>query len=334
MTPQTVTRHLETVEDLEGARKADLAQVTKLEVVDGAALYARTHVPRLFVVDGLIKQGDLALLAGRPKSGKSFLLLQLAQAIDSGTAFLGRGTTYQAVLYLALEDGERRIHERLHARTWTPSRTGFAFGLLPLGDGGMGQIEATIDGFDVIVIDTLRAACGADADENDNAKMGGIVQRLADVAHRMTKTIVVSHHTRKGEAEDAFELIRGAGAIRAAYDLGILLQRKTGESEATLKIESRDIEAEDMTIRFEGATGWSYEGNGARIEDIRAGRRVVAALREMGDDKTVEEIAENLKVSANAAGQQLRAAEKDGKVARQPSSDSGGRKPRDLWRLA
>ena len=126
----------------------------------------------------------------------------------------------------------------------------------------------------------------------------------------------------------SFELIRGAGAIRAAYDLGILLQRKTGESEATLKIESRDIEAEDMTIRFEGATGWSYEGNGARIEDIRAGRRVFAALREMGDDKTVEEIAENLKVSANAAGQQLRAAEKDGKVARQPSSDSGGRKPR------
>lgn len=333
MTVQFVKTATQAFAELEAARLAEQAQTAKLNTISGADLYGRKLEARRFVIDGLIQQGDLALLAGRPKSGKSFLLLQLAQAIDTGAPFLGRATTRQAVLFLALEDGDRRIHERMHSRKWQPASARFAFGLLPLDEGGVDQVEATIGDYGVLVIDTLRAACGPGADENDNAKMGGIVQRLADIAHQTSRAIIVSHHTRKGDSEDPFELIRGAGAIRAAYDLGIVIQRKQGEAEAVLKVESRDIEAEDATIRFEGATGWSYEGEGARIEDIRAGRKVVAALLELGEDKTVEEIAGHMGVTASAAGQQLRGAEREGKVARRSSPDSGGKKPRDLWRL-
>ncbi len=304
-----------------------------LATTNGVELYTRQYPPREFLLDGLIARGDCVFLAGRPKSGKSWLLLQLAAAIDTGSPFLGRQTKRGGVLFIALEDGERRIHERLHIRKWRPTSSAFAFGLLPLTDGGLAQIEQAMGGFSAIFIDTLRAACGPEADENDNAEMGHIVQSLADLAHRAETAVVVSHHVRKGEAEDPFDLIRGAGAIRGAYDTGIVLQRKPKEAEAILRIESRDTEADDMTIKFDSATGWSYEGNGQRILDIRAGRAVLRALYDLGDDQPTEAVAERLGVSKEAARKQLTSALGQGLVSRKDEQTQQGRKPRDLWSL-
>jgi AAA domain len=304
-----------------------------LNLTNGEELYDRKYDPRKFVIDGLVTRGTLALLAGRPKSGKSWLLLQLAAAIDAGASFLGKATSKSRVLYMPLEDGERRIYERIHVRKWRPAMTHFAFNLMPLTGDGLMQIEHAIGDFDVLVIDTLRAACGPDADENDNSAMGGIVQSLADLAHRHDKTIFITHHTRKGDAEDAFDLIRGAGAIRGAYDLGMIIQRKQKEAEAILRVESRDIEVEDMTIRFDGAAGWSYEGNGERIDDIRAGRAVITALKQMGDGQTSEAIASHLGISKQAAYKQLKSALEENVITRTPQPASQGRKPTDFWSL-
>jgi RecA-family ATPase len=304
-----------------------------LPTTNGMELYARQYPPREFLLDGLIARGDCVLLAGRPKSGKSWLLLQMAAAIDTGSPFLGRQTKRGGVLFVTLEDGERRIHERLHVRKWQPTASAFAFGLLPLTDGGVGQIEQSMGGFSAVFIDTLRAACGPDIDENDNAAMGHVVQSLANLAHRNETAIVISHHVRKGEAEDPFDLIRGAGAIRGAYDTGIVIQRKPKEAEAVLHIEARDIEADDMTIRFDGATGWSYEGDGQRIVDIRAGRAVLRALHDLGDDQPTEAVAEKLGISKEAARKQLTSALGQRLVARRDEQAERGKKPRDLWSL-
>jgi hypothetical protein len=304
-----------------------------LATTTGVELYTRQYPPREFLLDGLVARGDCVLLAGRPKSGKSWLLLQLAAAIDTGDSFLGRQTKRGGVLFIALEDGERRIHERLHVRKWKPTASSFSFGLLPLTDGGLAQLEQAISGYAAVFIDTLRAACGPGTDENDNSTMGGIVQSLADIAHRREITFVISHHTRKGEAEDPFELIRGAGAIRGAYDVGVVIQRKPRELEAVLHIEARDIESDDMTIRFDGATGWSYEGNGERIAEIRAGRAVLRALNDLGDDQPTEAVATKLGVSKEAARKQLTSALGRGLVARKDEHAERGKKPRDLWSL-
>lgn len=316
---------------LDAERALRQALVT-LNVKPGDTLYDEQYPPRQFIVDGLIKRGDLVLLAGRPKSGKSWLLLQLAQAIDTGVSFLGKATTKSSVLYLALEDGDRRIHERLHIRKWRPASACFAFDLLPLGGDGLQQLKVGAAAFDVVIIDTFRAACGG-ADENSNGEMGLLAQSLADFAHDTQKTIIVAHHTRKGDSDDPFELIRGAGAIRAAYDTGLLLQRKGKEPEAVLRVESRDVQVEDMTIKFDSTTGWTYEGDDTRIDEIRAGRKAVKALREMGDGQTTEAIAQHLGISRQAANQQLINAERDGVVRRNSEPVEGLRKPKDLWCL-
>ena len=317
----------------------DTAAPARLAIVSGAELAARKYPPRQFIVADFIQRGNLVLFAGKPKTGKSWILLQLAHELDAprGGLFLNKPTLPAKVLYLALEDGERRIHERLAIRNWTPVSAHFySSGMLPLDGGGMAQLRATAEDFDVVIVDSLRVACGAKVEENNNEVMGAILQALADYAHESGKVVIVVHHLTKASYEDAFDGIRGAGSIRQAYDVGVLMQRKKGEKEAKLLVESRDAEIADMTISFEGGTkGWKYEGDGERLETIRAGKAVVKALSELGGEAPVAELAAFLKVTPQAIGQQLKAAEREGLVTRRDDPDDAGKKkkPRALWAI-
>ena len=66
----------------------------------------------VFAVPNLVPAG-LTNLAGRPKIGKSWLGLQMAIAASTGGMVLGQQVDKRPVLYLALEDSERRLHDRL-----------------------------------------------------------------------------------------------------------------------------------------------------------------------------------------------------------------------------
>ena len=314
----------------------------KLTTTPGKALYDRVYPPRQFLIDGILARGNLAMLGGRPKSGKSWLSFQLAQAIDAGAPFLGKATTKANILYMALEDGDRRIHERLHIRRWIPQNVNFVFTALPLDDGkgntgtGFDQITntATSLGIGLIIIDTLRSSMSGHVDESDNAGMAAILNPLANFAHDKNVSILINHHTTKGATEDVFNSFRGASSIRGAYDLGAILERKNKEAEATLKFESRDAEIDDMTIVFEPATGWRYEGDIKRIEEITAGRKVVIALNEMGGGKySCDEIAKQMGITLQGAHSQLRAALRDGHVVRTDGAKAKNGKAIDMWGL-
>ena len=49
-----------------------------------ATLLAKDFPPLVWLVPRLIAQGQLVLLGGRPKGGKSWLVLQLVQCVDTG----------------------------------------------------------------------------------------------------------------------------------------------------------------------------------------------------------------------------------------------------------
>lgn len=304
-------------------------------------LLAQTFDPLVFLVNNILAKGHLAMLGGRPKSGKSWLVLQLAQAIDQGLPFLGQETRRGRVLYIALEDGKRRIYQRCQLMRWRPT-TGAAV-LFEIGhfDGngvsgpGLGQVAQLADEFDLIIIDTLIATFCGRVNENDNVQMGMIVNELARVAHASDTAILLCHHTSKGSSENVFDLLRGASALRGAYDVGLLLERKQDEREAILHLESRDVDLANLTIRqaVNGA-GWECLGSGQELKRIRAGRRVVEVLEGAGGDGlTREEIAEQLGITPQSAGAQLRNAERDGLVSRESEQREGSAKPVDLWYL-
>src|SRR5215203_168747 len=81
----------------------------------GTAHSLRTKVfsPIKYAVDPYIAEG-CTILAGRPKLGKSWMMLDVGLAVAGGRFCLGDTQCAQGdVLYLALEDNERRLQRRI-----------------------------------------------------------------------------------------------------------------------------------------------------------------------------------------------------------------------------
>src|SRR5215212_685192 len=69
--------------------------------------------PVKWAVPGVLPEG-VAILAGKPKMGKSWLALGLCVAVAAGGRALGKIPVEQgAALYLGLEDQKRRLQRRL-----------------------------------------------------------------------------------------------------------------------------------------------------------------------------------------------------------------------------
>ena len=76
-------------------------------------LCALEFAPQNFIVPGYIVEG-LTLFAGKPKVGKSWLLLHAAMAVGRGGFTLGDVKCAEGdVLYCGLEDNKRRLQRRL-----------------------------------------------------------------------------------------------------------------------------------------------------------------------------------------------------------------------------
>ncbi len=307
-------------------------------------LLAHRYKPQEFLVDGVVAKGHLAIVGGRPKAGKSWLVLQLARCIDTGADFLGRETMKARVLIYALEDGERRVQARAKAIGWQPENAAVLFTIPYLDDGqggygpGIEEIARYTGEYDLIIIDTLITAMSGRTDERDNSAMGRLVNDLAYIAHKSDKAILVVHHTGKAaNPDDIFSTLRGASAIRGGYDLGLILERKPGEREAILHAESRDLDIRNMTLRqADNGAGWEFVGDSNELEKIRAGRKVLAAMLENdadGQGLTAKELAEIRKVSVATIGNQLKRLEEAGYICRdeQPSTQMGKRP--DVWRV-
>jgi hypothetical protein len=80
--------------------------------INGADLDAEQFDPLEFAVDGLVPEG-LGILVGPPKLGKSWLVGDIGLSVAGGGIALNTiRATKRPVLYLALEDGKRRLQSR------------------------------------------------------------------------------------------------------------------------------------------------------------------------------------------------------------------------------
>lgn len=184
-------------------------------------------------VEDLLPHQSLAVVFGFRGDGKTFFLLALLFSLCTGRSFFGRRVRRGWCVYVGPE-GAHSLHRRILALKHAERHPG-ALGLvilpqaiqllslpgsvMPLAD----DIEA-LEGFNgppaAICIDTLsRNSPGAK--ENAQEDMSLIVAACDYLRHRFGCTVLLAHHTRKGDDE-----LRGSSVLDGSADTCVLLKKE------------------------------------------------------------------------------------------------------------
>ena len=268
-------------------------------VYSAAELQQRTfHEPK-WAVEALIPEG-LTLVGGKPKIGKSWMSLGLAVAIATGGLALGRFPAQQGpVLYVALEDSDRRLNARMDVlmgvEPW-PEDLQFANSWRRLDDGGLDHLGESLDhrpDTRLIIFDTFAMIRPADASRrlyDADYQALGLLQALAT---DRSVAILVVHHLRKEEATDWIDALSGTSGLTGVADSVLGLFRDRGRADAVLKGTGRDMDEYEIALRFDSGN-WSHLGEASdyRVSEERG--EVVALFRELGQPTTPAEVAEAL----------------------------------------
>ena len=239
----------------------------------------------------------LSIVGGRPKRGKSWLLLQCAYSIATGGKFLDRDLTKGRALYFALEDSPRRLKDRISK--FYSERDPAALLVLdrelkPLYLGGIAQIELAANEYSFIVIDTLgRAMPGKDFNK-DAALFADVMAQLQTLAQKNNISIVLSLHTRKpaGQEHDPVDDILGSTqGLTAAPDCVLALYKDQGKTGARLEGRGRDFDDIDLTIEFDPMTcAWQLVGKTGEVLETKNENEIIEALKELGGKARISAI--------------------------------------------
>lgn len=209
------------------------------------------------VIEDMVPKG-LTVLAGSPKSCKSWMALDMALAVTAGRLFLGKATRECDVLYLALEDTDKRLHDRLTTLEESNRRLHLATKCSKLDEGFIKQISEYLDNnheVQLIIVDTLQKIRGSDA-VSSNSNMYGReydeLSKLKEFADRRGIAILVIHHLRKlQDRNDPLNDILGSTAMSGVADSILILKKERTRTNGELLSVGRDSPQWKMKMNFE-----------------------------------------------------------------------------------
>jgi hypothetical protein len=188
--------------------------------------------PKEWLIHEMLQDGDLAVAYGPSGEGKTFVALDMALCVATGTFWHGHAVRSGPVIYIAAE-GSRGIRNRV--RAWageqlqdvtSPLHTRFY--CVPEAVQLRTELDRLIDAVrhldpkpKLIVVDTLaRSIVGLE--ENSATEMGEALHACGELQRATGATVLLIHHTGKGEGKD---VERGSSALRAAADSMIIVRR-------------------------------------------------------------------------------------------------------------
>lgn len=281
-----------------------------LSTISAADLQRKDLPPIKFIVDKFLTVG-LSILASPPKYGKSWMALDLGLSVTSGGRFLGYQTNRAEVLYLALEDSERRLKTRMcKLLAGKPAPAGFHFATTA-HDADNGLFDE-LEGFlkdhpdtGLIIVDTLQRVRGAvHGKEGVYASDYRELGRLKTFADSHNVALLLVHHLRKMKDEgDPFNMISGTSGITGAADTSmVLVKEKRSDENATLSIVGRDVESADTVLHFNrDACRWENLGDADWFAEQQARRE----YQESPTVKTIKKLLEQSPGGWSGTAQQL-----------------------------
>lgn len=235
---------------------------------DGAWLDAQTFPPLEYAVPGIIPEG-MGILAAPPKAGKSWLVGGIGLACAAGGSALGRlKVAKRPVLYLALEDGHRRLQSRFRRITAGQPIPGINF--ITRAESStvvFGMIVEFLqqhhDEKPFIVLDTFGKAKpprppGADPYQFDYQVGTQLKAAVDDVPG---SSLLLVTHTRKAEAVDFIDSISGTQGIAGSADYALILTRKRHSDDAVLAVTGRDVSEAEYALHADQGVLWRLDGS-------------------------------------------------------------------------
>jgi hypothetical protein len=251
--------------------------------VRAGELLARADAELEFAVEGLLPLGGTAVLAGRPKGGKSTLALNLALSVARGETFLGRKTRKGPVLYLALEGAPRGWKAILQNLGVTSDDDLFmCIDRAPEAAIAWLAEETERYGPVLVIVDTMQRLLRV-KDGNDYATGSNATDAVIELARLANASLFMLHHSGKTQRTDIVDEVMGSTAWAAAVDTVLLLRRS--ERFRTLASEQRFGESLPETVLTMDPETHRIEGGGPKADADREAmcEAIVAFLGQYGE---------------------------------------------------
>ena len=224
-------------------------------------------VPIAWVIPGIIPTG-LTLLAGRPKVGTSWLILDAALALASGQPALGQrdAPAPGRVFYLGFDNSERQLHARAELLRGALPDLPFALATNwpALDAGGLDRLASYLDQFadtKLVVIDPLVGVLSPGSSEANDRAVAGL-QRLANDRHIAIVCVITATRTIDGGSDALHVWLATSIGLRAAADATLVLTRVRGEDQGELALARRDAPTRNLAMHIDPAQSrWTITGD-------------------------------------------------------------------------
>lgn len=298
------------------------------------ALLAKTFPPLRCFVDELLAEG-FTILAGKPKKGKSYLALDMSLSIAVGRqAFMKFPTEKARVLYVSLEDGERRLQRRLlqiQSNLKTPEGLDFLYTFPRLGDGAFEALTHYAQHYQIIIVDTvgriLPAQSQARKSLSEYQELTDVLGPIQQLALDNRMAIVMIDHLRKAGADDDLDAIMGSQGKAGAADHALIYSRKGEEKDGVLKVFSRDLEAEKFVLTMVNGH-LEFLGKGEVYELDSEQNKIITILEEEARPMGILEVMKAMGIQSETHYHRFRKV-----LQRLYADDRIGKTKRGLYRL-
>lgn len=286
-----------------------------------------------WLIEGLWARSAIGLIGGAPKCCKTWLGLDMAVSVATGTKALGYFETKapgKALVFLA-EDALPQVRSRIEALCRQRNKD---IGLLDLF-----VITAPVLRLD-LAADQERLAQAVDQlrprlllldplvrlhrlDENSAAEISGLLGYIRDLQRRFDVAIVLVHHASKKQRSQPGQALRGSSDLHAIGDCNAYLARDGDRIVLTLEhraakapapmvldlVAAQDGEATHLRVR---ACGQHSEA--ASVDDLT--KKVVAMLAAATAPQSRAALREGLRVNNQRLGDTLQALLDGGRIVR------------------
>jgi hypothetical protein len=221
--------------------------------------------PVEWLIQDVLPRKGFSALFGPPGSFKSFVALDIAHSVATGTAWMGKEVSVPgAVLYICGEGhggvGARIRACRLHHKTEPGAKVYVIRHQLNLRSSkeDIQQLHLAISNlvqredirFELVQVDTLARAFGG-GNENDSSDMGAFIASLSKIQRLLDCALQIVHHVGK----DITKGLRGHSSLLGALDTELELQRLDGALQDNQYAGSGNI---TITKQKDGSDGAKY----------------------------------------------------------------------------